>query len=62
MSTPLTMQSHVENYLIERRRLGIALRSAGLALMSFARHVDGLGHHGPLTIEIMSNWARQDQA
>jgi integrase len=61
MSAPVTMQSHAANYLSERRRLGFQLRSAGLAVMSFARYVDGLGHQGPLSVEVMADWARRDK-
>jgi integrase len=61
MNTISTMQSHAENYLGERRRLGFSLRTTGLAVMSFARYVDGLGHEGPLTVEMMADWARRDR-
>jgi len=61
MNAPLTMQAHAENYLSERRRLGFQLRSTGLAVKSFARHVDSLGRHGPLTVEVMADWARRDK-
>jgi integrase len=61
MSAPVTMQARAANYLSERRRLGFGLCSTGYAVMSFARHVDGLGHHGPLTVEVMADWARRDQ-
>jgi hypothetical protein len=60
MSALVTMQAHAANYLSERRRLGFQLRGTGLAVMSFARHVDGLGYHGALTIEVMADWARRD--
>jgi integrase len=61
MSTPATMQTMVGNYLAERRRLGFALGSPGLALMSFARYVDHLGHSRPLSVEVMAEWARHDK-
>jgi len=61
MSAPATMQTMVGNYLVERRRLGFALGSSGLALMSLARYVDRLRHRGPLTVEVMAAWARQDK-
>ena len=61
MNAPTTMQTMVCNYLAERRRLGFELISCGRLLMSFARHVDAQGHHGPLTVEIMAQWARQDK-
>jgi integrase len=59
MNAATTFQSHAENYLDERRRLGYRLRTPGNALRSFARYVDALGHEGPLTVEIMVAWARR---
>lgn len=61
MSAPITMQSHAENYLCERRRLGFGLRSPGYSINSFACYVDALDHRGPLTIEVMADWARHDK-
>lgn len=60
MSAPITLQARVEDYLAERRRLGFALRSSALALRSFSNYVDRVGHAGPLTIEVMAEWARHD--
>jgi site-specific recombinase XerD len=60
-TTPTTMQSHADNYLNERRQLGFGLRSIGYAIKSFARYVDDLGNHEPLTVEVMANWARRDE-
>lgn len=59
MNTAITMQSHAENYLEERRRLGYRLRSQGNALRSFVRYIDSLSLEGPLTVEIMAAWARR---
>ena len=61
MNNPATMQTHAENYLNERRRLGFGLRSPGYSIMSFARYFDGLGPQGPPTIESMADWARRDK-
>jgi integrase len=61
MSTPTTMQTHAANYLSERRRLGFGLCSPGYAVMSFAHYVDGLRHRGPLTVDVMAEWARHDK-
>lgn len=60
MSAPTSMLSRVERYLIERRRLGFAERTQTYALRSFARHVQSVGHRGPLTVEVMADWARRD--
>ena len=59
MNTSTTMQSHAENYLAERRRLGYGLCATGYAVRSFARYVDGLDLQGPLTVEVMAVWARR---
>ena len=62
MSTaPTTMQSHADSYLNERRQLGFDLRATGYAITSFARYVDDLGDCEPLTVEVMSDWARRDK-
>lgn len=60
MST-ITMQSHAENYLSERRRLGFALRSPAYAVRGFARYADGLGYQQALTVDVMADWARRDK-
>ena len=59
MNAVVTMQTRVEVYLAERRRLGYHLRSTALALRSFARYVDGLDLSAPLSVEVMAAWARQ---
>jgi integrase len=58
MKTASAMQTYVADFLAERRRLGFALRSMGSALGNFARYIDGLEIPGPLTVEVMSAWAR----
>jgi integrase len=61
MNATITMTSHAENYLRERRELGFGLRSPGYSIISFAHYVDALNSQEPLTVEIMADWARQDQ-
>ena len=61
MSARVTLQSRAENYLSERRRLGFGLTRPDYPVISFARYVDKLGHRGPITVEIMADWARRDQ-
>ena len=61
MNAHILMQTHAQNYLSERRRLGYGLRTAGYSIMSFARYRDALNSQEPLTVEIMADWARQDQ-
>jgi integrase len=62
MSQPMNLRARVRQYLRERRRLGFQLRSMGYALRSFAHHVDKPENPGPLTVEVMAEWARRDRA
>ena len=50
----------VERYLTERRTLGFQLRSTAYSLRSLAEYVRLTRHRGPLTLEIMAEWARLD--
>jgi integrase len=50
----------VERYLKERRRLGFDLRGPAYCLRSLTRHLRQVRHRGPLTMEVMAEWARQD--
>lgn len=60
MSAAISLQGLVDRYLAERRRLGFDLRGPRRSLPSFARYVRSAGHRGPLTVEIMADWARRD--
>ena len=60
MSPDTTLQALVERYLDERHRLGFSARTQAYALRSFARHVQAVGHHGPITLDVMASWARCD--
>jgi integrase len=62
MSQPMKLRARVGQFLRERRRLGFQLRSMGYALRSFADHVDKPENPGPLTVEMMAEWARCDRA
>jgi integrase len=61
MNTTVTMTTHAENYLSERRCLGFGLCSPSYSIISFAHYIDALNTQEPLTVEIMADWARQDQ-
>ena len=50
----------VERYLTERRTLGFQLRSTAYSLRSLAEYVRRTRHRGPLTLEVMAQWARLD--
>ena len=62
MSARAGLRARVEQYVAERRRLGFALRSMEPRLLSFARYVADVGHQGPLTVDLMADWARQTKA
>lgn len=59
MST-VSLHRRVEDYLIERHRLGYSGRTQAYALRSFAKHVQATHYCGPLTVEVMADWARRD--
>ena len=61
MSKSPTIQARTRMYLRERRRLGFELRSMEIGLRNFARYVDRRKGHEPITIEVMTTWARQDR-
>jgi hypothetical protein len=56
----MPFKSRVERFLVERHGLGFSARGEACTLRSFARHLHEIGHCGPLTIEVMTNWARRD--
>ena len=58
MTPVASMQSLVQAYLEERRRLGFSLGISGSQLMAFARFADQAGHRGPLTSRIILDWAQ----
>jgi site-specific recombinase XerD len=59
MSSHISLQKRINTYLVERRCLGFQLRSLDTLLANFAQFVASLHHRGPLTIELMADWARQ---
>jgi integrase len=61
MSRRPSLQSRIDDYLAERHRLGFELHSRDTLLASFARHVARRHHRGPLTVELMADWARCDK-
>lgn len=58
MNRRTDMMALVESYLADKRCLGFDLRIAGRQLLDFAHFADTAGHEGPLTIEIVTAWAR----
>lgn len=61
MSVP-SVQSRVQEYLDDRRRLGFSLKTTGSYLMSYARYADRTGHSGPLTSATIIAWAQSGPA
>lgn len=61
MSTHIRLQTRIDDYIAERRHLGFKLHSRDTLLAGFARYVASRHHRGPLTIELMADWARQDK-
>ena len=61
MSPRISLQQRIDDYLAERRRLGFELRSRDTLLAAFARYVASRHHRGPLTADLMVDWARQDK-
>jgi len=60
MSALTSLQVRVEQFLVERRRLGFSVRNDAYVLRSFAHHVHAAGHRGALKVELMADWARND--
>lgn len=61
MSRRISLQARIDDFLAERRRLGFELHSRDTLLASFARYVASRHHRGPLTVELMADWARCDK-
>jgi integrase len=57
MKAPLSWTTLVEEYVSYRRKLGFALTSEAETLMHFAKFAEKVGHEGPLTIALASQWA-----
>ena len=61
MTARISLQARIDDYITERRRLGFQLHSRGTLLAGFARYIASQHHRGPLTVELMTDWARQDK-
>jgi integrase len=61
MSRRISLQTRIDDFLAERRRLGFELRSRDTLLSGFARYVASRHHRGALTVELMADWARHDK-
>jgi hypothetical protein len=56
----MPFKSRVERFLVERHGLGFSARSEAWTLRSFARHLHEIGHCGPLTVKVMTEWERRN--
>ena len=61
MSARVSLQQRIDDYLAERHRLGFVMHSRGTLLATFARYVASRHQRGPLTADLMIEWARQDK-
>jgi integrase len=55
--TPPSFLHLVEEYLAVRRGLGFDLETPRWLLLDFARYADQIGHQGPVTIDLATQWA-----
>jgi integrase len=62
MSRSSTFSTQVDAYLVDRRRAGYALQSEGTQLKRFARFAHRIGHRGPLTVKLATQWANDSCA
>ena len=60
MNITIDLQAKINDYLAERRSMGFKLANMGAALVNFARFAANKSHHGPLTTNLMADWARHD--
>ncbi len=56
----MPFRSFVDRFLVERHALGFTARNEASKLRGLARYLHDVGHDGPLTIEVMTDWARRD--
>jgi integrase len=61
MSARVSLQQRIDDYLDERQLLGFKLHSRSTLLAGFARYVADHKHRGPLTADLMIDWAKQDK-
>jgi len=58
MRTKKSMQRRAQEYIDERRRLGYDLSTTGAKLLAFASFADKADHKGPLTLQLIVDWAK----
>jgi integrase len=60
--TDSSLLACVEEYLSFRRGLGFDLGSAACHLRSFARYAEQVGHRGPITVDLATQWALRSRS
>ena len=58
MNRHVSMMKLVEDYVSFKRSLGYQIRTEAQMLVGFAKFADGTGHRGPLTTDLMLQWAQ----
>lgn len=61
MNARVSLQQRIDDYIAERHRLGFVMHSRGTLLATFARYVASRHYRGPLTADLMIDWAKQDK-
>jgi len=61
MKSKANMVARVKRYLAYRRSFGFRLedKGDGGVLLSFGRHVDEIGHRGPISSDLVVEWAKR---
>ena len=57
-----TMVDRVNHFVRSKRSVGFQLKIEGRELLRFARYADAVGHSGPITTELILNWAHEAAA
>jgi site-specific recombinase XerD len=57
-----TMSELVQDYLEFKRKCGYQMRCEGTELLLFARHTDQTGYRGPITTQIVVQWAKRTKS
>jgi integrase len=57
-----TLAQAVDFYLTTRRQFGFALQQVGVELRSLVAYAQQVGHRGPLTTELATQWAERPQS
>jgi integrase len=62
MNMQQTMVDRVNHFVRSKRSVGFQLKTVGGELLRFARYADAVGHSGPITTELILDWAHEAAA